>query len=209
METDLFASIRKQDTGVSTSFTAAAATPQHGEPTDETRQDPRKSATKHLQPPKHPEEAGGRIHPLTNRWVTVPEIRAHDNDELPPIWRDGLNRLNAMPVPRAARSGRWRDLVIDAHRLAWGWHDVATDRGWSIEALFAFNAKDPFQDEAGLVFSIRGARVLSLFDDERGRAVAAIGGDGPSVNGGYRWFHRRSIANPHLIWGPSAPDLLR
>lgn len=209
METDLFASIRKQDTGVSTSFSSAPATPQHVPAMGATRQDPQKSAAEHLQPLKHRESVEGRISPSTDRRVTVPEIRAHDNDHLPLTWREGLNRLNAMPAPRAARPGRWRELVIDAHRLAWAWHDVAAERGWSVEALFAFNAKDPFQDEAGLVFSIRSGRVLSLFGDDRGRAVAALTGGAPDMNGGCRWFYRRPIANPHLIWGPSAPELLR
>lgn len=128
---------------------------------------------------------------------TVPGIRERDYRDLPRDWASGLRRMNTMDMPRGARRERWAELVLDAHRFAWGWQAEAIEQGWTLESLFGFNPNEPFQDEAGLVFSIRGARVLSLFKDDRDRAIAAIG---KGVEDGYRYFYRRPFENPQLIW---------
>jgi hypothetical protein len=199
VESDLFASLRKRDTGVSTSFTPTAPQhPQHNGVAGDTREEPQKSAAKHVEHEKHGADGRSRenraIEPAS-RAVTVPGIRERDNDGLPPEWRSGLNRLNSMPMPAGAERERWHEIVLDAHRFAWGWHVEAAADGWSIGSLFGLDPKQPYQDEAGLIFSIRGARVVNLFKDERDRAVAAI-----KTTDGYRYFYRRPADHLPPIW---------
>lgn len=128
---------------------------------------------------------------------TVPGIRERDYRDLPRDWAAGLRRMNTMDMPRGARRERWAELVLDAHRFAWGWQREAIEQGWTLETLFGFNPKEPFQDQAGLAFSIRGSRVLSLFKDDRDRAAATIG---KGAEQGYRSFYRRPVENAQLIW---------
>lgn len=131
---------------------------------------------------------------------TVPGLRERDYRDLPRDWAAGLRRMNTMDMPRGARRERWSELVLDAHRFAWGWHAEAVEKGWTLQTLFGFNPEEPFQDEAGLIFSIRGCRVVSVFEDDRGRSIAAMNGGTPGLNGGYRWFYQRPVANAQLIW---------
>jgi hypothetical protein len=128
---------------------------------------------------------------------TVPGLRERDYRDLPREWAAGLRRMNAMDMPRGARRERWAELILDAHRFAWGFYDTALERGWSLETLFGFNPAEPFQDEAGLIFQIRGERVIALIKDDRNRSIAAIG---KGVEQGYRYFYQRPVANAQLIW---------
>lgn len=199
MESDLFASLRKRDTGVSTSF--APAVPQHaqhGNASGDTRGEPQKSAAKHVGHEKHVADAGGRGNSPTEppqRVVTVPGIRERDNDELPSEWRAGLNRLNSMRMPSGTTPERWHQIVLDAHRFAWGWHVEAVEHGWSIGSLFGLDPKEPYQDDAGMIFSIRGGHVVSVFKDDRDRAIAAI-----KTAEGYRYYYRRPFDHLPPIW---------
>lgn len=131
---------------------------------------------------------------------TIKGIRERDYCGMPRDWAAGLRRMNTIDAPRGARRDRWPQLVLDAHRFAWGWAGIATERGWSTETVFGFNPNDPYQDAAGLIFSLRGDRVVSLFTDDRGRSVATIFGDTPGESSGYRWFYQRPIKDAELIW---------
>ncbi|MCM3680241.1 hypothetical protein [Sphingomonas paucimobilis] len=199
METDLFASLRKRDTGVSTSFLPDVAKhPATPEIDGVTRQEPRKSAEKHVGHEKHAENRRGqenRTAELPPRAVTVPGIRERDNDELPAEWRAGMNRLNSMRMPSGTTPDRWHQIVLDAHRFAWGWHVEAVAHGWSIGSLFGLDPKEPYQDDAGMIFSIRGGHVVSMFKDDRDRSIAAI-----KSEGGYRWYYRRPFDHLPPIW---------
>ena len=199
METDLFASLRKRDTGVSTSFVSDVpkhpATPEIG---GVTHQEPQKSAGKHVEHEKHGVDRrglGNREIKGTPRAVTVPGIRERDNDELPAEWRAGLNRLNSMRMPSGTTPDRWHQIVLDAHRFAWGWHIEAVADGWSIGSLFGLDPKEPYQDDAGMIFSIRGGHVVSVFKDDRDRSIAAI-----KTAEGYRYYYRRPFDHLPPIW---------
>jgi hypothetical protein len=199
VESDLFASLRKRDTGVSTSFAPAA--PQHAQHDDapaDTRREPQKSAAKHVEHEKHVADRqgrGNRANEAQPRSVTVPGIRERDNDELPAEWRAGLNRLNSMRMPSGTTPDRWHQIVLDAHRFAWGWHVEAVAHGWSIGSLFGLDPAEPYQDDAGMIFSIRGGSVVSVYKDDRDRAIAAI-----KTEGGYRWYYRRPFDHLPPIW---------
>lgn len=193
MESDLFASLRKRDTGVSTSFAPSAPQhAQHDEPAADTRAEPQISAGKHVEHEKH---VSGKRSAENDRVVTVPGIRERDNDELPDGWRQGLNLLNIMRMPAGAERDRWREIVLDAHRFAWGWHVEAAADGWSIGSLFGLDPKQPHQDEAGLIFSIRGGWVVNMFKDEREREIASI-----KTADGHRYFYRRPVDRLPPIW---------
>lgn len=131
---------------------------------------------------------------------TVPGLRERDYRDLPRDWAAGLRRMNTMDMPRGARRERWAELVLDAHRLAWGWHDVAPEQGWTLETLFGFDPKEPFIDDAGLLFTIRGGRVVSFFKDDQGRSIAGIKPNPANSEASHRWFYHRPIANAQLIW---------
>lgn len=199
MESDLFASLRKRDTGVSTSFaTTATQHAQHADAPADTRQEPQKSAAKHVGHEKHVADGRGgedRASASSQRAVTVPGIRERDNDELPAEWRAGLNRLNSMRMPSGTTPERWHEIVLDAHRFAWGWHAEAVAHGWSVGSLFGLDPKEPYQDDAGMIFSIRGGHVVSVFKDERDRAIAAI-----KTAEGYRYYYQRPFDHLPPIW---------
>lgn len=208
MESDLFASLRKRDTGVSTSF--APAPPQHAQhdaAAADTRAEPQKSATKHLGHEKHDVDGRSRedcpAEPAP-RVATVPDIRERDNDELPREWRLGLNRLNSMRMPSGATPDRWHQIVLDAHRFAWTWHAEAAEQGWSMGSLVGLDPRNPYQDEAGLIFSMRGNHVVSLFKDHCDRAVAAI-----KIEAGYQYHYRRDLDHLPLIWTLNSVDQRR
>jgi hypothetical protein len=156
MQTDPFALIRKRDTGVSTSFSEVLEHAEH----------------------RLDDEAGNTL--------TVSTIRDRDYADVPEDWREGLRRLNCMPTPAGAEQARWVQIVLDAHKFAWGCTgDPQLDR-WSIGSLFGFDPAEP--DLHSLVLDIRGGWVVSLSQDERGRDVAMI------ANGDRtRWHLRRPI----------------
>ena len=175
MESDLFASLRKRDTGVSTSWPAAAV--QHDETSTKTRPDPQISAEKHrntentpLQ--EHPRQHGARAAVGGRGGHRAPSITDRDNQDLPREWRLGLNRLLSMAVPDRVTRDRWQEIVRDAHVFAWGWHDEAIAAGWSIGA--AFGIPEEPGGVTGLVLDIRGGRVVGLRKDDRGRDLATI-----------------------------------
>ena len=131
---------------------------------------------------------------------TVAGIRPKHNEQLLPAWRNGLNQLNSMDAPSDADPARWHQLVLDAHRLAWGWHVEAVDMGWSLGALFGFDRGEAY-GAVGLALDIRGGRVVNLYQDERGRDVASI----LTHAGDYRSHHRRISDDAPPLWLAAEP----
>jgi hypothetical protein len=126
---------------------------------------------------------------------TIPGIRASDYAGLPEEWARGLHLLNTIDAPRGAERDRWHQIVLDAHRFAWGWQAEAIQQGWTIGSLFGFDPRQPTDDNVGLVLTLRGDRVVSMSIDDRGRAVAAISG-----TSSYRNHYRRPLDNLPPIW---------
>ena len=133
-----------------------------------------------------------------NRLLSISE---RDNDHLPCEWRVGLNRLVSMQPPSGAAAERWRQIVIDAHVLAWSWHDEATSLAWSIGSLFGYQA-DQTDGFVGLALDIRGGRVVNFWRDERERDVATIQEPG----GRYRCHYRHMPDDAPPIWTLGARD---
>lgn len=195
MQTDPFASIRKRDTGISTSFRAPTAHPEHAQKGGVFSDNPQKSALSH---PEHPEhrQIGERPKTPTIESATggrLLDFGDREYEAVPKEWRAGLIHLNIMPKPKMILPTRWRQIVLDAFRFAW---TVAEDRepiGWSIGSLFGF---DPSDDETPcLVLDIRGGWVTRPFKDHRGRDIAGIT-DGDRI----RWHYRRQRDDAPPIW---------
>ena len=107
--------------------------------------------------------------------TTIPIASDGDYDDLPREWAQGLRLLNSIDAPRGASPARWRQLVEDAHRFAFGWHAEAAAAGWTVGAVFGFDPGQPQDnDPGGLVLANRGGRVVRLRKDHRGRDVATI-----------------------------------
>lgn len=194
MQDDLFATVRKRDTGVSTSF--RSETPQHDAAEAATPREPQETAEKTPKHEKHHSAGGsGRQAPNRDRPVTVPEILPSDNDRLPADWRSGLIRLNEMRAPNAATATRWRQIIIDTHRLAWGWRTEAEAAGWSVASLVGYAPKDP-DGAISLALDVRGGRIVGLRTDERGRAFASI----LQPDGSYRAHYSRMPDDAPPIW---------
>lgn len=118
-----------------------------------------------------------------------PELPSDDHTGLV----DAVGELHAMPAPEDAQ--RWPQVLDDATRLIVTWRARLHDRGWSLGDIFGLDlAGGPgsrHADEIGLVFVIRGGRVLDV-DAER----AVISDEGRV---GYR-YHRRRESSPQPIW---------
>ena len=192
MATDLFASIRKRDTGESTSFRALEHVehPIFAEVFHEKRLisavgTPRTRGTPEIV--NEPEPVAPSV------LLTVPEIRDTDYRWVPIAWRDGLAWLNRMDCPSIAAPARWAQIVLDAHKFAWGWNGDPAIQDWSIGSLFGFDEAEP--DVHSLVLDIRGGTVVAFEVDDRGRQVATIAQPEKA-----RWHYRRMRDDAPPIW---------
>jgi hypothetical protein len=72
-------------------------------------------------------------------------------------WQDGVQRLADMPPPRGFSHRRWNHGVDWAQRLSGSAASLATDLGWSLEALFGLHPRAPSAryDAMGLAFLLR------------------------------------------------------
>ncbi|MEG3176189.1 hypothetical protein U1872_08115 [Sphingomonas sp. RB3P16] len=192
MATDLFASIRKHDTGESTSFRA----PEHLEHPIFDEVFPEKRLISAAGTPRTrgtPEIFNKPETVARSVLLTVPQIRDSDYRWVPIAWRDGLARLNRVNCPSVAEPARWAQIVLDAHKFAWGWNDDTAIESWSIGSLFGFDQAEP--DVHSLILDIRGGNVIAFNVDDRGRQIATIAQPGKA-----RWHYRRMRDDAPPIW---------
>jgi hypothetical protein len=154
MTTDLFASIRKRDTGVSTSYSAALEHPEHPEFQGVFRGNPQKSAPEHLEHSEHPVSQA-------ERWKAL--AAEYEADwQMPIEWADALAAIRLMDRPEIATADRWEQLVNDAVVLATRHHRSAVDHEWTISDVFGFDLNDA--GEMGLLLHMRGGTLVFLTD---------------------------------------------
>lgn len=200
MNSDLFAAIRKHDTGVSTSYLVDNDALEHVETHAVFQENPQKTAPEHVEPPEHaPEDVARPSAPKSEprRYVTVAEIKPGDTRNLPEDWRTGLDLLNAMPSPEGTTNERWAEIIRDAHRFAWGWARDPAIRDWSLGSMIGFDPNEP--EAHSLILDIRGGRVVHMFKDDRGRDCAIV------ARREQRHLHRRQMhddAEP--LWAAAA-----
>jgi hypothetical protein len=110
-------------------------------------------------------------------------------DEMPAEWRAGIQILEEMAAPHGATTDRWAQIVQDAVRFAWWCHADAIAAEWTTGNIFGF---DPDQPDGlhGLIFDIRGGRVIRITNEEATIRVAS----------GWRIHHRRMPDTARPIW---------
>ncbi len=93
--------------------------------------------------------------------VTQPAVVIPIAVGMPDAWKDGVQRLQEMPVPSIASAARWHEVVQDAARFAQWHHADAIAAGWKIGEIFGFDARDA-SCFVGLVIQMRGGRICSI-----------------------------------------------
>ena len=79
-------------------------------------------------------------------------------------WRQGVERLQAMPPPADVPPGRWQQVQQDALRFCEEWGAKASALGWSTLDAFGAHKIKPYArlDAAGLVWFLGRCGVLAL-----------------------------------------------
>jgi len=190
MKPDPFAALRTRDTGVSTSFSDQVEHLEHMLEDRVFLEKRRISAGEHEE---HPEHLGNGEVDAISDWRAVTSISPADNRLLPSDWADSLHLLNRRHPPPRCSAERWTEIVLDAHRLAWGWHAELIADEWTLAAIFGVDRAEGAG--TGLAMAIKGDRVVNVYRDDRGRRVAAIKGAD-----GYRYHHSRTRHDAPLIW---------
>lgn len=192
MATDPFAAIRKCDTGNSTSFAAALEHPEHHESEVVFLEKRLISAAATPGTPGTPlfdDQTDDR--PVASIRVIMPDVVDRDYLWLPDSWRDGLIKLNRMSAPSGATDDRWRQIVQDAHWLAWEWHADPDLAIWSTEDLFGYDPDAPAA--TSLCLAMRGERVTNLLQVGGLPCAVIEGAEG-------RRQHWRTHKFARLIW---------
>lgn len=102
---------------------------------------------------------------------------------------DGLQRLQAMEMPRGSDAGRWRQIIEDAAAFVATWEYTAERLGWQVSDVFGCDLDDE-SGTLGLIFHVRGRRVVLVDAD----SAIIRGSDRHDI------FYRGRCADAPPVW---------